>query len=244
MARKYKIFGKTFASKDPFDRNDPTNLVKICTWLTSQIAPSYAFLLPDDPVQQKHALANLRALPMNELLYLVATLQETHRVPAYVHENLPKIPTYTPPTFDPALPRQIGKTNSIPPFLALVPSRQPKAGLGIVNACSDAIPADQLLGWYWGEILSVSEGRRRAQKDDNAYIMLLQDVSGIDLENDYAIDLCDRTRSTWTRFVNEARHVVENARYKAVDYALVELTTTQPIAPGDEVLCRYDETLP
>lgn len=208
---------------------------KLCSWLEQDVAACLPFLLPppSDKARRAVALANLRAVPLLDLLYMIATLQEAWGVPPFPckMQACQVLPAYRPPT-----QAMLDAVNSFPPFLAVVPSREPGAGLGIVNASKDRIPAGELLGYYTGMVMTVAQGERLAWKKNNRYILF---VRGPDKKRTHCINARNRITSSWARFVNEARggtkpNIIFSSRYDAV-----ELVTTKAIKPGEEILATY-----
>lgn len=231
----YRVYAKPFFATEKFDIQE--GRIRVCNWLVDAVAPAFPFLLPEDPDLRRNAVLNLYTLPAKELVYMAALLQEKGAAPAF-----PQRPTtrFVPRPYDTPPRNTLGIENRVPWYVAVVPSHQKGAGLGVVNCCATIIPANEALGWYFGDVVAVREGRRRAVDDDNVYILLV----GNDPDHDYAIDAKDRTTSTWTRFINEARGATKsNVMFDERDFAMVDVTTTLPVPPGHEVLLSY-VTLP
>jgi hypothetical protein len=235
--RVLEIYGKLVRATGSFDLMLPENRLKICEWLERRVAPHHPYLLPGNGVQKRHAVHNLRGLEVEELLYMVACLQESNQVPAY-SEN---VSVHDPPPFRPPAPADMRRPNTVPDFVALVPSRRKGAGLGIVNASHHTIPAGTVVGYYAGQDVDIDEGRRRAREDDNPYILLVVDAKGGPRSQDeYAVDAKDRILSTWTRFINEPRgNEKENTQFVWLPNQPIHVITTRPVSPGDEFLLFY-----
>ena len=211
---------------------------RLCDWLERDVASKLPFLLPP-PGHAKRATAveNLRGLKLLDLMYMIAVLQEVHGVPAFPTkmQSYKGAVQYRRPSQS-----MLYATNKVPSYLALVPSREPDSGLGIVNACKDRIPRDEVLGYYIGIIMTVAQGERLAYKKHNAYIMF---VKGPNNRRQYAINARDRTLSTWTRFVNESREpggLANTAFMESVETKdLITVTSIKDIRPGEELLLSY-----
>lgn len=213
---------------------------RLCEWLEHDVAPRLPFLLPSatkNPARRAAALANLAGLKMLDLLYMIAALQEAHGVPPFplrmkaYHQDRS---VYRRPT-DAAL----SAVNEVPPFLAVVPSREPGSGLGVVNAAKDVMPKGELVGKYTGMIMTVAQGERLAYKKHNAYIMFVRGPP--DNKRQYCINARDRTISSWPRFVNEAREENQpNLMFgSATADKTVPVVTIKPIQSGEELLISY-----
>ena len=233
-----KIYGKRVRSSVRLTAGDPLLRIEIGKWLVEMVAPAYRHLLPSRGKARTNALQNLEALDINELLYMVAMLQEeTHYLSQYPLEAEPYVPEY----FRHPTPVHMAMKNWLPPFVALVPSRQPGAGLGIVCTSMDKIPANTNIGLYQGGIVTIKKGRNLAAARDNPYILLVIDDPDHTTSADFAIDAMDRTRSTWTRFLNEARgNVCPNTRFQWSQDHVVHIVTTRSISPGEELLIHYN----
>lgn len=230
------IYLKRVRATGSFDWTVPERRLKICEWLEHSVAPHHPYLLPGIVAQKRHAVRNLRELPVEELLYMVACLQESNQVPAYPET----VSVHDPPPFHPPLPAEMGRRNTVPDFVALVPSRRKGAGLGIVNASHHTIPEGTVIGYYAGQDVDIDEGRRRAREEDNPYILLVVDGKGPRSQDEYAVDSKNRILSTWTRFINEPRgKEKENMQFVWLLNQPIHVVTTRAVAPGDEFLLYY-----
>ena len=238
--RFLEIYGKRVRATGSFDLLLPEMRPKICDWLEFRVAPYHPYLLPGNGAQKRHAVRNLRGLEVEELLYMVACLQESNQVPPYSESASVQYTLHDPPPFRPPLPAEMCRRNSVPDFVALVPSRRKGAGLGIVNASHHTIPEGTVIGYYAGQDVDIAEGRRRAREDDNPYILLVVNEKGPRTQDEYAVDSKDRILSTWTRFINEPRgNEKKNTRFVWLPNQPIHVITTRPVSPGDELLLYY-----
>jgi len=217
---------------------------QLCRWLENAVAPCLPFLLPppSDKERRDNALANMARLKLLDLLYMIAVLQEVHGVPPFPNAMGPckGWSSYSKPGT-----KELEQCNSVPPYLALVPSRESGAGLGIVNASKDQIPGNEHLGYYKGLLMKVEQGERLAYKKKNAYIMFVRDPK--DGLRQSCINARNRITSTWTRFMNERQEGgsgEENMLFTRSDSdsagdPKVRVATTKVIHPGQELLARY-----
>ena len=238
---QYRSYHKNFASTVPLtirgSGSDHT-LRRLQTWFLDIVAPAYKFLMPaKKSVEYAYAVENLMMLDLLEVLWMLACLQESHNVPAFPQTPLQtragKSIPYTPMTAF-----SLGKTNYVPRIFAVVPSRQPKARLGVVSMCSEIIPSDELVGRYLGKIMTTQKGRRLADKKYNKYIMLVEQHPRDPLG--YCINARAREEATFTRFINEARPpMISNVCYRDNGHGGIEVTTMTSIRPGAELLTAY-----
>lgn len=232
--------GRSLLATGSFDLLLPERRLKICEWLECRVAPHHPYLLPGNVAQKRHAVRNLRELEVEELLYMVACLQESNQVPAYSENLTLQYRPHDPPPFHPPVPAEMTRRNRVPDFLAMVPSRRKGAGLGIVNASLHTIPSGIVIGYYAGQDVDIAEGRRRAREEDNPYILLVVDGIGPRSQDEYAVDAKDRILSTWTRFINEPRgHGKKKTQFVWLLNQPIHIVTTWSVAPGDEFLLYY-----
>lgn len=237
---RYRTYRKNFISEEPLVIRGATSVQtkeRLTKWFLTEVAPCYSFMMPKrNSPEYPVAVANLESIDLLELLWMLASMQETHRVPAF--PNRPDVSRRTNRQYVPLTNTQMTRLNYVPSIFCVVPSRQPKARLGVVNACSTRIPVDEVIGFYMGKRFTTAKGKKLADKKGNAYIMVIEtrprDPDG------YAINCRARDESTFTRFVNEARGTVEhNSCYSQDKDGYVRLLSVKDIAPGVELLAKY-----